>query len=99
MAPLLLANRAVYCLAKRRPSENLSDRAIVRRTCRSLGIGSDLLCERHTREAPPDEVPSAGAAAATSERSDDVKYMLLIYNNPAVYAAWSEQERAAIFAD
>ncbi|HEX6799458.1 MAG TPA: hypothetical protein VF116_17250 [Ktedonobacterales bacterium] len=44
-------------------------------------------------------MPSAGAAAATSERSDDVKYMLLIYNNPAVYAAWSEQERAAIFAD
>lgn len=28
-----------------------------------------------------------------------MKYMLLIYNNPAAYAAWSEQERAALFAD
>ena len=28
-----------------------------------------------------------------------MKYMLMIYNNPATYAAWSEQERAAIFAD
>jgi hypothetical protein len=28
-----------------------------------------------------------------------VKYMLLIYNNPATYEAWSEQERAALFVD
>lgn len=28
-----------------------------------------------------------------------MQYMLLIYNNPATYAAWSEQERATIFAD
>ena len=26
-----------------------------------------------------------------------MKYMLLIYNNPATYAAWSEQERATLF--
>jgi hypothetical protein len=26
-----------------------------------------------------------------------MKYMLLIYNNPAVYEAWSEQERQALF--
>lgn len=28
-----------------------------------------------------------------------MKYMLLIYNNPATYEAWSEQERAALFGD
>jgi hypothetical protein len=28
-----------------------------------------------------------------------VKYMLLIYNNPAIYETWSEQERAALFAE
>lgn len=28
-----------------------------------------------------------------------MKYMLLIYNNPATYEAWSEQERAALFAE
>ncbi len=28
-----------------------------------------------------------------------MKYMLLIYNNPATYAAWSEQERAALFGE
>jgi hypothetical protein len=27
-----------------------------------------------------------------------VKYMLLIYNNPAVYESWSEEERSKIFA-
>lgn len=32
-------------------------------------------------------------------RRDDVKYMLLIYNNPATYEAWSEEERAALFGD
>jgi len=26
-----------------------------------------------------------------------VKYMLLIYNNPATYEAWTEEERAALF--
>jgi hypothetical protein len=29
----------------------------------------------------------------------DVKYMLLIYNNPATYQAWSEQERDALFGE
>lgn len=28
-----------------------------------------------------------------------MKYMLLIYNNPATYAAWSEEERNALFAE
>jgi hypothetical protein len=28
-----------------------------------------------------------------------VKYMLLIYNNPSTYAAWSEQERTALFGE
>jgi hypothetical protein len=28
-----------------------------------------------------------------------VKYMLLIYNNPATYEGWSEQERAALFGE
>jgi hypothetical protein len=28
-----------------------------------------------------------------------VKYMLLIYNNPATYQAWSEQERTALFGE
>lgn len=28
-----------------------------------------------------------------------MKYMLLIYNNPATYEAWSEQERAALFGE
>jgi hypothetical protein len=28
-----------------------------------------------------------------------MKYMLLIYNNPAVYEAWSEQERQALFEE
>jgi hypothetical protein len=28
-----------------------------------------------------------------------MKYMLLIYNNPALYESWPEQERAALFAD
>jgi hypothetical protein len=28
-----------------------------------------------------------------------MKYMLLIYNNPATYAAWSEEERAALFGE
>jgi hypothetical protein len=32
-------------------------------------------------------------------RSDDVKYMLLIYNNPSTYQAWSEQERSALFGE
>jgi hypothetical protein len=28
-----------------------------------------------------------------------VKYMLLIYNNPATYEAWTEEERAALFGE
>jgi hypothetical protein len=28
-----------------------------------------------------------------------VKYLLLIYNNPATYQAWSERERADMFAE
>jgi hypothetical protein len=28
-----------------------------------------------------------------------VKYMLLIYNNPATYEAWSEEERNALFGE
>ena len=28
-----------------------------------------------------------------------MKYMLLIYNNPATYQAWPEEERAAIFGE
>lgn len=28
-----------------------------------------------------------------------MKYMLLIYNNPATYETWSEQERAALFGE
>jgi len=32
-------------------------------------------------------------------RIEDVKYMLLIYNNPATYEAWSEQERAGLFGE
>lgn len=28
-----------------------------------------------------------------------MKYMLLIYNNPATYAAWSEEERRALFGE
>lgn len=28
-----------------------------------------------------------------------MKYMLLIYNNPATYATWSDQERAALFGE
>ena len=28
-----------------------------------------------------------------------MKYMLLIYNNPATYQAWSEDERSALFAE
>src|SRR5512147_1186071 len=45
-----------------------------------------------------------GAQRATPARSEtlrrhDVKYMLLIYNNPATYAAWSEEERNALFAE
>jgi hypothetical protein len=28
-----------------------------------------------------------------------MKYMLLIYNNPALYQSWSEEERQALFAD
>jgi hypothetical protein len=28
-----------------------------------------------------------------------VKYMLLIYNNPATYEAWSEEERTALFGE
>jgi hypothetical protein len=28
-----------------------------------------------------------------------VKYMLLIYNNPATYESWTEEERAALFGD
>jgi hypothetical protein len=28
-----------------------------------------------------------------------VQYLLLIYNNPATYAAWSEEQRAALFGD
>lgn len=28
-----------------------------------------------------------------------MKYMLLIYNNPATYAGWSEQERSALFGE
>lgn len=39
------------------------------------------------------------ASAGSLRRADDVKYMLLIYNNPATYEAWSEQERAALFGE
>jgi hypothetical protein len=28
-----------------------------------------------------------------------MKYMLLIYNNPATYADWSEEERTALFGE
>jgi hypothetical protein len=28
-----------------------------------------------------------------------MKYMLLIYNNPSVYEAWSQEERDALFGD
>lgn len=28
-----------------------------------------------------------------------MQYLLLIYNNPATYAGWSEQERAALFGE
>jgi hypothetical protein len=28
-----------------------------------------------------------------------MKYMLLIYNNPATYAAWSEEQRNAMFGE
>ena len=28
-----------------------------------------------------------------------MKYMLLIYNNPATYEAWSEEQRAELFAE
>ena len=28
-----------------------------------------------------------------------MKYMLLIYNNPAFYEAWSEEDRTALFSD
>jgi hypothetical protein len=28
-----------------------------------------------------------------------MKYMLLIYNNPALYQSWSDEERQALFAD
>src|SRR5260221_3186660 len=36
-------------------------------------------------------------AGATMVRREDVKYVLLIYNNLATYESWSEQERAALF--
>src|SRR5437016_1169178 len=32
-------------------------------------------------------------------RSYTVKYMLLIYNNPATYAGWTEDERTALFGE
>lgn len=28
-----------------------------------------------------------------------MKYMLMIYNNPATYEAWSDEERAALFGE
>ena len=40
--------------------------------------------------------PKAGAAKV---RRQDVKYVLLIYNNLATYESWSEQERAALFGE
>jgi hypothetical protein len=40
--------------------------------------------------------PKAGAAKVGSQ---DVKYVLLIYNNLATYESWSEQERAALFGE
>jgi hypothetical protein len=32
-------------------------------------------------------------------RRSDVRYMLLIYNNPALYESWSEEERTALFSE
>jgi hypothetical protein len=40
-----------------------------------------------------------GGAIEGSQRSEDVKYMLLIYNNPATYEAWSEEERNSLFGE
>jgi hypothetical protein len=43
-----------------------------------------------------------GGRRSTERRNVEeyaVKYMLLIYNNPATYEAWSEDERAAMFAE
>jgi hypothetical protein len=33
------------------------------------------------------------------DEESDVKYMLLIHNNPAFYEAWSEAERMALFGE
>jgi hypothetical protein len=41
----------------------------------------------------------AAHRAPEPRRTEDVKYMLLIYNNPAMYEAWSEPERAALFGE
>jgi hypothetical protein len=37
--------------------------------------------------------------ASSTLRREGVKYLLLIYNNPATYEAWSEAERAALFGE
>ena len=42
---------------------------------------------------------TASKAGAAKVRSQDVKYVLLIYNNLATYESWSEQERAALFGE
>ena len=42
---------------------------------------------------------TAPKASAAKVGSQDVKYVLLIYNNLATYESWSEQERAALFGE
>jgi hypothetical protein len=42
---------------------------------------------------------TASKAGAAKVRRQDVKYVLLIYNNLATYESWSEQERAALFGE
>jgi hypothetical protein len=42
---------------------------------------------------------NALGVSAVTVRRDDVKYMLLIYNNPAFFEAMSEEERNALFGE
>jgi hypothetical protein len=37
--------------------------------------------------------------AQPDARSNHMKYMLLIYNNPATYEGWTEEERTALFGE
>ena len=47
----------------------------------------------------PTSLREAPTVDAGTRRSDDVKYMLLIYNNPAFLATMAEDERNAVFID